>query len=431
MEGLVLNRTALAQHNNVESLSPYSSGILQRKCISCSSKTIADDECSECTNKKGQLQRKLSIGASNDLLEHEADRVADQVMSISPNSSIATTAPKIQRASTRIGDADASVPTSVNRVLAGSGAQMQPALRQDMEQRFGHDFSQVRLHTNEAAVRSASEINAHAYTAGNSVVFGAGQFAPKTDAGRRLLIHELSHVVQQSKRSPILQMQENPTPRQIRRDDLLRRLARNPGDALTHWRRLSTGERSDLVTYMTSFYDSLFASQFREYASLRRHPEQTIHITNTPKPTSEQLRIRGYHLYRTSLRVEFWMHPSGNQFWRIISSPQSEGLQQSSEVSSRNEEAFIENPPLIDTNADPVTVYGRSKRRGNANIFGSRGYAVQYADGTIELFEEGTNAPTTYKPRVGGGYDLYDTDGIKVENVILLIDPEYMFSDRS
>jgi len=426
-----VNRTAFAQDNNSENFSPHSSGILQRKCTSCSSKTIAEDECNECANKGSKLQRKLSIGASNDTLELEADRVADQVMSKSPYFSIATAVPKIRRVSTSAGGPNTSVPVSVNRVLDGSGALMQSALRQDMEQRFSHDFSQVKLHTNEAAVKSTNDINAHAYTVGNNVVFGAGQFAPETDVGRRLLGHELTHVVQQSKQSPILQMQENPTRRQIRRDDFLRRLARNPGDALPRWRRLNTGERAVLVTYMTLFYDSIFASRFREYASRRSHPEQTIHITNTSNPTSEQLRIRGYRLYRTSLQVQFWIHPSGNQVWRIISSPQSEELQQNSEVSPRNEEAFIENPPQIDTNADPVTVYGRSRRRGNANIFGSRGYAVQYADGTIELFEEGTNAPSTYKPRVGGGYDLYDTDGIKVENVILLIDPEQVFSDQN
>jgi hypothetical protein len=67
-----------------------------------------------------------------------------------------------------------------------------------MEPRFGHDFGHVRVHTDAAAVRSATEVNARAYTVGRDVVFGAGQFTPDTDAGRRLLAHELSHVIQQS-----------------------------------------------------------------------------------------------------------------------------------------------------------------------------------------------------------------------------------------
>jgi len=192
-----VNRTAVAQDINSESFSPHSSGILQRKCTSCSNKTTAEGECLECANKKSKLQRKLSIGASNNPLEHEADRVADQVMSMSPNSEIASTTPKIQRSSASIGDIEVSVPSSVNRVLASSGTQMQPALRHDMEKRFSRDFSQVRLHTNEAATKSARELRAHAYTAGKNVVFDRGQFSPSTAQGRRLLAHELTHVVQQ------------------------------------------------------------------------------------------------------------------------------------------------------------------------------------------------------------------------------------------
>ena len=67
-----------------------------------------------------------------------------------------------------------------------------------MEPRFGYDFSGVRVHTGEVAEESAREVNAHAYTVGHNVVFGAGRFAPESDAGRRLIAHELVHVVQQS-----------------------------------------------------------------------------------------------------------------------------------------------------------------------------------------------------------------------------------------
>jgi hypothetical protein len=66
-----------------------------------------------------------------------------------------------------------------------------------MESRFGHDFSRVRVHTGPLAEQSAVAIDAHAYTFGHDVVFGAGAYSPQTDAGRRLLAHELTHVVQQ------------------------------------------------------------------------------------------------------------------------------------------------------------------------------------------------------------------------------------------
>ena len=67
-----------------------------------------------------------------------------------------------------------------------------------MESRFGHDFSQVRVHTDTRAAESARAVNARAYTVGRNVVFGSGQYAPGSGEGQRLLAHELTHVVQQS-----------------------------------------------------------------------------------------------------------------------------------------------------------------------------------------------------------------------------------------
>jgi peptidoglycan/xylan/chitin deacetylase (PgdA/CDA1 family) len=198
MEELVVNKTAVIQNNTIERFSPQSSGILQRKCTSCSSKTTAEDECAGCTNTKGKLQRKLSIGASDDPLEHEADRVADQVMSMSPNPGITKTVSRIQRASTTSGGSDIGVPASVNRVLAGSGRPMQSNLKQDMEQRFSQNFSQVRVHTGTPAEQSARDVDAHAYTVGQNIVFGAGQFSPNSVSGKKLLAHELTHVLQQN-----------------------------------------------------------------------------------------------------------------------------------------------------------------------------------------------------------------------------------------
>jgi hypothetical protein len=67
-----------------------------------------------------------------------------------------------------------------------------------MEQRFSHDFSRVRVHSDTAAQQSAQDVKANAYTVGHNIVFGADRFAPATHEGRRLLAHELTHVVQQS-----------------------------------------------------------------------------------------------------------------------------------------------------------------------------------------------------------------------------------------
>ena len=68
------------------------------------------------------------------------------------------------------------------------------------EPRFGHDFSQVIVHTGTQAAESAWAVNAKAYTLGQDVVFGTAQYAQGTSDGRRLMAHELTHVVQQSRK---------------------------------------------------------------------------------------------------------------------------------------------------------------------------------------------------------------------------------------
>jgi hypothetical protein len=141
------------------------------------------------------LRRKLTVGSSLDPLEVEADRVADQVL----NAPVAASAgPHIQRPSSDQADAkDGDVPPSVDHVLASAGSPLALSIREDMEPRFGCDFSRVRVHSDPAAARSASDVSADAYTVGHHVAFGAGRLAPETTDGRRLIAHELTHVVQQ------------------------------------------------------------------------------------------------------------------------------------------------------------------------------------------------------------------------------------------
>ena len=88
-------------------------------------------------------------------------------------------------------------PPIVHDVLSSPGQPLDPATRSFMEPRFSHDFSGVRVHTDGRAAASAREVSANAYTVGPNIVFGAGQFAPGTHEGRRLIAHELTHVVQQ------------------------------------------------------------------------------------------------------------------------------------------------------------------------------------------------------------------------------------------
>jgi len=88
------------------------------------------------------------------------------------------------------------VPPVVHDVLRSSGQPLDAATRSFMEPRFAHDFSRVRVHTDERAVESAHAVNALAYAVGPNIVFASGQYAPQTSAGRQLLAHELAHVTQ-------------------------------------------------------------------------------------------------------------------------------------------------------------------------------------------------------------------------------------------
>lgn len=95
---------------------------------------------------------------------------------------------------------DHAVPPVVNEVLRSPGKPLDPQTRGFFEPLFGHDFSQVRVHTDAKASESARAVNALAYTFGRNVVFGASQYEPETIVGQRLLAHELIHVAQQGQR---------------------------------------------------------------------------------------------------------------------------------------------------------------------------------------------------------------------------------------
>ena len=144
-----------------------------------------------------ELQKKLSVGASNDPLEQEADRVADQVLASSAPSAASGAPLRIQRFTAQTTGQGGPAPTSVDRVLSSPGNPLEPALRQDMERRFVHDFSTVRVHTGQAAEQSAQDVSARAYTVGKHIVFGQGQLQPEGHQGRHLIAHELAHVLQQ------------------------------------------------------------------------------------------------------------------------------------------------------------------------------------------------------------------------------------------
>ena len=150
-----------------------------------------------CPRTPSTIQKELTVNTPGDVYEQEADRVAEQVMVMPARTIVSGAPPCIQCVSRQSNRQADTAPASVDRVLVSPGRSLEPALRQDMEQRFGHDFSRVRVHSGAVAEQSAQDVNAHAYTVGHNIVFGAGRFAPGTHEGRRLIAHELTHTIQQ------------------------------------------------------------------------------------------------------------------------------------------------------------------------------------------------------------------------------------------
>ncbi len=103
----------------------------------------------------------------------------------------------LQRAAVNAAPANDSVPPVVHDVLNESGQPLDARTQAEMSSRFGHDFSQVRVHSDSRAAESARSVSALAYTVGHDVVFGAGQYQPGTTHGNKLLAHELTHTIQQ------------------------------------------------------------------------------------------------------------------------------------------------------------------------------------------------------------------------------------------
>lgn len=165
------------------------------------------------------VQRKVTVGAVNDPTEQEAEAVAQRVMALSDVEALGVAKDGVATArrtmdfqavqrdtQPRGGDFDGTEDVSgvVHEALgAGSGRTLDAPTREFMERRFGYDFSQVRVHAGSVAARSATALHSHAYTLGTDIVFAGGQYAPETSAGRRLLAHELTHVIQQGGASPL------------------------------------------------------------------------------------------------------------------------------------------------------------------------------------------------------------------------------------
>lgn len=159
------------------------------------------------------IQRKLSVGASNDPLEQQADAVADTIMRM-PDSQVQRKCAacekeetvhrkSLQEGITPLQAKTAGAPVVDDRIEeaiqagAGKGEALDEPTESFMSSRMGSDFRSVKIHTDNDAVQLSSALNAKAFTVGNDIYFNQGQFQPNSTQGKQLLAHELTHVVQQ------------------------------------------------------------------------------------------------------------------------------------------------------------------------------------------------------------------------------------------
>jgi hypothetical protein len=134
---------------------PVRAAFLRRKCA-CGGTPGLDGECEQCRKKRLSLQRRAVEPAQ-----------------------------------------PGTVPAIVHEVLQSPGEPLNPVIRSSSERYFGHDFTKVRVHTDSRAAESAKKVNALAYTVRNDIIFGSGRYSPDSSAGKHLIAHELTHVVQQ------------------------------------------------------------------------------------------------------------------------------------------------------------------------------------------------------------------------------------------
>lgn len=155
----------------------------------------------------------LQVSPADDHAEHEADRVAGEILS-QPDAAKPSHAASSKHAVLRAPAASPARAMTVADSFAqppSPGHKLEIGERSFFEPQLGVDLGDVRVHTDSHAASSAQALNARAYTTGRDIVFGAGQYAPHTAAGRQLLAHELVHTVQQ-RRSPGLQRTIQRTP---------------------------------------------------------------------------------------------------------------------------------------------------------------------------------------------------------------------------
>ena len=311
------------------------------------------------------VQAELTVSPPGAIYEQEADRVSEQVMrmpdpqDVTPQNGDGTLQRKCsacenedeekhdklerKEVSGASGPTPTVAPAIVHDVLSSQGQPLDAGTRAFLEPRFGHDFGHVRIHADGLAEESARAVDAQAYTVNHHVVFGPSQYSPYTLPGRKLLAHELTHVMQQATASDqlrpadfasssvgsigsdvLLRKPDKPTQAERRREQGLEELARDPGEAHQAWKKLGEMERIAVAERMRRRYGGPFAQQFLDEVKKGKPQIQTQNYQPGLGPKPDELIASGYRrgwivLGHAAAEVEWWVHPSGRRIQRDVS----------------------------------------------------------------------------------------------------------------
>jgi hypothetical protein len=169
--------------------------IPQRKCTGCEGEHKLQRKCTGCEDEE-KVQRKCTGCEDEEKVQRKCTGCEDEEK-LQRKCTGCEDEDRLHRAAGRVPVGESAAPAVVHELLLSPGHPLDAATRSLMEPRFGRDFSHVRVHTGAVASRSAEAVRARAFTVGSNIAFQNGQYAPGSPQGQRLLAHELAHVVQQ------------------------------------------------------------------------------------------------------------------------------------------------------------------------------------------------------------------------------------------
>lgn len=172
---------------------------VQRKCAACREEEQVQRCCSDAGDREPELLQRQPEPEEEEELQTKRIPAAGPLPTRVATGEEDLLRPKLRTAARADRRSSAVTPKIQGEIgaLRTQATPLPPAVRAYFEPRLGFDFGAVRFHAGGRAARTAHALNARAFTVGRDVVFGSGQYDPASTDGRRLLAHELAHVVQQ------------------------------------------------------------------------------------------------------------------------------------------------------------------------------------------------------------------------------------------